>query len=102
MSTITNNMSSDSVERSIGRIEGKLDSAIVAVSQVGGEVKSLRDDFATMEKGRLSRLEVSFASLETTVNLKAKNTAMFWGTIMSIIASIVSAILVSFFLTALG
>lgn len=91
-------MGMDSVGRSIGRIEGKLDAAIASIGNVASEVKSLRDDFSTMEKGRLSRLEVAFATLETTASLKAKNSAVIWSALISVSTSIVSAIIV-FWLT---
>lgn len=85
-----------SLERSLGRVEGKLDSVITEIGHARGEVKSLRDDFGSMEKGRLSTLEVRYATLETTVSLKAKNSAMVWAAVMSIAASVVAALVIRF------
>lgn len=81
----------------LGEVGGKLDSAINAIGIVGSEIKSLRDDFQTMEKGRLSRLEVTFATLETTVSLRAKNSAIVWAGGMSVVTSVVTAVLISLF-----
>lgn len=81
----------------LGEVGGKLDSAINAIGIVGSEIKSLRDDFQTMEKGRLSRLEVTFATLETTVSLRAKNSAIVWAAGMSVVTSVVTAVLISLF-----
>jgi len=73
------------IGRAIGRLEGKLDLVI-------DNVAFLKTSFETMEKGRLSKLEVVFATLQTEVNLKARNTAFYTGIIASIISSIVSAV----------
>lgn len=49
-------MADSGVERSIGRLEGKID---LIVNQVSG----LRAEFMTLEAGRLSKLERDFANL---------------------------------------
>lgn len=80
-----------SVERSLGRVEGKLDSLIVAVG-------SLQGAFDALEKGRLSVLEVKFATLNTEVAATARNKAALWAVGASIISSFVAAILAKTFL----
>ena len=82
-------MGTDSVERSIGRLEGKLDSVITIVG-------SLKEAFDSLEKGRLSKLEVAFATLETQVSLKAQDSAKSSAMIYSIVASIISSVLAAF------
>ena len=84
------NMAED-VSRSIGRLEGKMDSLIVAVG-------SLQGAFDTMEKGRLSVLEVKFATLHTEVTTKAKSSAALWAVAASVVSSFVAAILAKTFL----
>lgn len=98
---LEHNMGTDSVERSIGRLEGKLDSAILAMGGIRGEVKSLRNDFMHMEKGRLSKLEVGFATLETTVQIKARSSAIIWAIGASIFTSVVSGITIALIIRTL-
>lgn len=74
-------------ERSLGRVEGKLDSVISVVTD-------LKSSFDSLEKGRLSRLEVAFATLHTEVSVKAKNSAMWSATIISVVVSVVTAIII--------
>lgn len=54
----------DDVERSIGRLEGKLDSLISTVS-------SLKQSFDTLEAGRLSALEKQVAQITTKIAIIA-------------------------------
>lgn len=98
MNPIEHNMGTDSVERSIGVLIGKIDGVQIAVQSMGGEVKSLRDDFASMEKGRLSRLEVSFATLDTEVQIRSKANSMWYAAIMSCLTSIISGVVLYFLL----
>lgn len=73
----------------IGRLEGKLDSV---VSMVG----ELKGSFETMEKGRLSKLEVQFATLYAELSVTARNSAAVWAVAASVIASIISALSIYF------
>ena len=75
------------VERSIGRLEGKLDTVVTIVTD-------LKAQFDVLEKGRLSGLEVSFATLNAEVGTRAKNTALWTGAIVSICVSIASGIII--------
>jgi len=85
-------MESPDIIFKLGEISGKLDSTGAAVISVGNEVKSLRDDFNTMEKGRLTRLEVSFKSLETQVETRAKSSGFWYAIFASASASVISGI----------
>lgn len=73
--------------RSIGRLEGKLDSMV-------SSVQALSSSFENLEKGRLSRLEIAFAEIKTEVNDKSRNTS-FW---TSAVVSVVMAVLIAFLL----
>ena len=77
------------LERSIGRLEGKLDSVVTMVA-------GLKDSFETMEKGRLSRLEVSFATLKTEVEIRVKNTAMVSAAVTSMVVTVVAGLILYF------
>ena len=74
------------MERSIGRLEGKLDLVVTSIT-------GLQSAFDTMEKGRLSRLEVSFNTLQTQVSLKAKSSALWYGLIASASTSVISGVI---------
>lgn len=52
----------DSVERSIGRLEGKVDLVITTMDK-------LKDAFETLESGRLSTLEKDFANLTGKITI---------------------------------
>lgn len=81
-------MEHDELNRALGRVEGKLDSAISIIGD-------LRAAFDQLEKRRLSRLEVQFATFSTEVATKARNWAALWAIAASVIASVVSAIIIS-------
>ena len=81
---------SNGLERSIGRLEGKVDALIT-------EVKDLKKSFNTLEEGRVSTLEHDFAKLYTEVKIKAKNTAMWMSAIISIGVSVLTAVLINRF-----
>lgn len=55
---------SDGIERSIGRLEGKIDLVI-------GDVSELKVAFNTLEAGRLSRLERDFANFTGKMTIVA-------------------------------
>jgi len=92
MSDINNNLNNDlSVARSLGRIEG-------GISEVKTELRLLRDDhvklrqeFSSLEAGRLTKLESQFAISQAEMHVKAKNTAIYWSIISSIITGIIIA-----------
>lgn len=74
------------IQRSIGRLEGKLDSVL-------GVVSKLSVDFTALEQGRLSRLEVAFNTLETETNVKTTASARWTAAIMSIGVSVIAAVI---------
>lgn len=76
------------MQRALGRVEGKLDSTISMLAD-------LKAGFDQLEKGRLSRLEVQFATLSTEMASKARNWAALWAIAASIVSSVVAAILIS-------
>lgn len=90
------NTEHNNLERSIGRLEGKLDSTVFMMTSISNDVSGLRNDFATMEKGRLTALEVKFAGLSSEMKVKARNSAMLAGAIISIAVSVISAIIIYF------
>jgi hypothetical protein len=70
----------------IGRLEGKMDLLITMVDK-------LSDAFHTLESGRLSELEVKFATMATEVETKAKMSALWWALLASIVTSVTSGII---------
>ena len=91
----------NNVERSIGRLEGKIDGMVVDIQNINQSMSNLKAAFDVLEQGRLSGLEVNFAALKTEVNLKAsntaRNTAVWFSGIMSLSVSVISA-LITFFI----
>jgi hypothetical protein len=83
------------MERSLGRVEGKLDLALTAISALGAS-------FDALEKGRLSRLEVQFATMETTLRVEAKSTATRNAVLWSLVTSSVSGIAILLVVHFLG
>ena len=81
----------NTLERSIGRLEGKVDLVVATITQ-------LSSDFTTMERGRLSVLEVKVNTLQTENKDKARSTAIWVSAIVGVIVSVVSSIIV-FYLT---
>lgn len=75
------------LERSMGRLEGKLDSIVNIVADLKGA-------FETMEKGRLSRLEVAFNTLQTEIAVKSKNTTIVWSAVISVATSVAAAVVI--------
>ena len=74
-------------ERSIGRLEGKLDSVISLVADIKGA-------FEKMEKGRLSVLEISFATLKTEVEVKTRSSAVIISAVISILVGVSSSFII--------
>lgn len=70
----------------IGSMEGKLDLAINMLAR-------LDSSFHALESGRLSKLEVDFATLHTNVASKARNQAIVISIIASIIGSVASGLI---------
>ena len=93
MNSLEHNTGLDSTERTLGLLLGKIDGIHLTVTSICGEVKSLRDDFGTMEKGRLSKLELNLNTLETTLSAKAKNQGFWYAIFASILASVISGVI---------
>ena len=89
---------SKSTERDLGKLEGKMDGLIVSMGELTKEVAALRGDFGSLEKGRLSTLEVAFARFEAEVSTKARTTGVWWGLAGSVFTSVTAAILLYFIL----
>ena len=85
---------SSAIERSIGRLEGKVDGITNDIKIMSESMNALRASFDILEKGRLSRLEVNFATLQAEINTRAKNIALWAGAIVSGCISIVSGIII--------
>ena len=80
-------------DRALGRLEGKIDGMMLLVGEVKSDVNQLRTDFSEMEKGRLSRLELSFNTLKTETEYKAKQHAMIVASIASVAGSVISGVI---------
>ena len=91
------NKMSANLERSIGRLEGKVDVVIEDIKLISDNMTALRASFDILEKGRLSNLEVSFASLQAKVQERARNTALIYSGTISFAISILSAIITRYF-----
>ena len=76
-------MENHELERAIGRLEGKMDSLIATL-------QGLTQAFDLLEKGRLSRLETNFATLQAEVKERARTMSLWTSFIVSIIVSLVS------------
>lgn len=83
----------NNLERALGRLEGKLDGMVNIVNTVSNDVSSLRNDFGTMEKGRLTALEVKFASMSSESKAKAKISGFWGGAAVSLIISVLGEII---------
>ena len=61
-------MNDENFERALGRLEGKMDSMVASVN-------ALAASFESLEKGRLSRLEIAFATLKGETTAESTSTA---------------------------
>lgn len=77
------------LERSLGRLEGKMDSMVSSMNH-------LASAFDNLEKGRLSTLEINFAKMQVEVFERAKSSSVWTSAIVSVIVSVVGAIIVYF------
>ena len=75
------------LERSLGRLEGKMDSMVASMNH-------LASAFDNLEKGRLSTLEINFAKMQVEVYDRAKSSSMWTSAIVSIIVTVVATIIV--------
>lgn len=80
----------ESIERSLGRVEGKLDSLIVTVTH-------LSNSFQQLESGRVSALESGYATLKAESTSQAKNTAMWVSAFISIGITVIGSFLIKHF-----
>lgn len=83
-----------SVARSLGRIEGGISELKTEVSLMRQDHAKLRQEFSSLEAGRLTRLESSFAVSQAEMHIKSKTIAMWWSAIVSVVVSVVVAIIV--------
>ena len=74
-----------SFERALGRLEGKMDAMVSSVN-------ALASSFESLEKGRLSRLEIKVAEIVTETGSKSRNVALWVSSIVVIVGGIVSNI----------
>jgi hypothetical protein len=75
------------LERSLGRLEGKMDSMVASMNH-------LASAFDNLEKGRLSTLEINFARMQVEVYDRAKSSSMWTSAIISLIISTFSGLMV--------
>jgi ABC-type Fe3+ transport system permease subunit len=75
------------LERSLGRLEGKMDSMVASMNH-------LISAFDNLEKGRLSTLEINFAKMQVEVYERTKSSSLWTSAITSVIVSVIAAILV--------
>ncbi len=76
----------NSFERALGRLEGKMDSMVSSVN-------ALASSFESLEKGRLSRLEIKVAEIVTENTAKTKSTALWVSLVISIAIAIIPQII---------
>lgn len=72
----------NSFERALGRLEGKMDSMV-------NSVNALASSFESLEKGRLSRLEIKVAEIVTESNQKTKNTASWVAALVALLVAVI-------------
>lgn len=75
--------------RALGRLEGKMDSVVAAVTAISASFESL-------EKGRLSRLEIAFATLKGETATESTATARWTSAIWSLGVTIGSVLILHF------
>lgn len=80
-------MTEKNIERSIGRLEGKMDNVV-------SEITALRVSFDNLEKGRFSKLEIAFAELHTNVKSSARIAALWTSGIVAITVSVIVAVMI--------
>lgn len=76
-------------ERSLGRLEGKMDSMTEVMTR-------LANSFDNLEKGRLSTLEINFAKFYTEINTKAKSIAIIYSIVSAILVSVITAFIIKY------
>lgn len=84
------------VQRSLGRIEGGISEVKTELSLLRTDHAGLRAEFNKLEAGRLTRLESQFAVHQSEVKSKARNTAIWMSTIVSLATSILLAVIVKY------
>lgn len=77
----------NNLERSIGKLEGKMDAMIATMER-------LASSFDNLEKGRLSTLEINVAKMQTEVSEKSRSTALWTAGTVSIIVGVAVAIVI--------
>lgn len=80
----------DNLERSLGRLEGKMDSVMSTVT-------ALAASFENLEKGRLSNLEIAFAKIQTEVSERSRSTAVLTSSIVSLIVAVLGYLFTKIF-----
>ncbi len=84
------------VQRSLGRIEGGITEVKNEIRLIREDHAQLRSEFQSLEAGRLTKLESEFATTQAVTHAKAKNTAIIYSSVTGIIASIITALALSF------
>lgn len=90
-------------ERDLGRLEGKMDGINAGLNQLAAamakmetkfsdSIEKLSGAFMEMEKGRLTTLERDFGRFQVEYETKAKMGAMLWGTVGTVIGSVLTAV----------
>lgn len=79
-----------SYARALGSLEGKMDMIVTSMN-------ALAASFESLEKGRLSRLEIAFATLKAESADKARDSALWTSSIISLCIAIISAFTVYYF-----
>lgn len=75
------------LERSLGRLEGKMDSMVSSMNH-------LTSAFDNLEKGRLSTLEINFAKMQVEVFERAKSSSIWTSAITSVIVTVIASLIV--------
>lgn len=75
-----------SFERALGRLEGKMDSMV-------SSVQALSASFESLEKGRLSRLEIRVAEIVTETGQRTRNTASWVAALVALLVAVIPQII---------
>lgn len=86
-------MPEDELQRSIGKLEGKMDLMVSSMQE-------LTAAFANLEKGRLSTLEINFAKMQTELADKSRavafQTSMITALVVGIAVTVIGGLLLHF------
>lgn len=84
------------VQRSLGRIEGGISELKADIFLIRTDHTLLREEFNKLEAGRLTKMESEFATFRALAHVKARNTAVFFSSVIAVIISVVTAFILRY------